>query len=291
MEMAQYVLNGLIAAAKMCLVGSGLCIIWRARRFIHIGHAGILAVCPYVALAVARTGLPPGCAVCAAIVVGVCLGVGLEMLVFRPLGRSRGSGLVLFIASLGFLLVAEGSLSLAFGPDVQSLSGSSVVPGSSILGARVTSVQSGILVCTPLCLLCTWSVLRLTRLGRQITAVSCNRELAETVGIGIHRVYLCAMGLGSLLAGIAGIFIAYDTAVSPEMGLQPFLMAIVAVVIGGGTLGGTVLGACFIGMTLHLCSIWIPLRLQEPLLFIILLAFLFLRPQGFLGGKTKKATG
>ena len=122
-------------------------------------------------------------------------------------------------------------------------------------------------------------------------AVADDLELARVSGIDSDRIILWTFAISSALAGIAGILVAFDTDMTPTMGLNVLLMGVVAVIIGGsGSIPGVALGALFLGLAQHL-GVWgISSQWQDAIAFIILLAFLLVRPEGVLGKRVTKAT-
>jgi len=213
----------------------------------------------------------------------------MEASIFQPLRGRGASGTTLLIASLGIYIVIQNSISLLFGDDTLSFRWWSVKPGLPLLGARFTTPQIAIILCSWVILVLTWVFIRYSKIGKRIKAVANDPTLARMVGIDVERIYLWAMGLGSALGGIAGILIACDTDIMPTMGMNPFMMGMVAAIIGGNTIWGTAAGALLLGMAKHIGIIWIPTRWQDAITFIILLGFLLFRPQGFSGKRKRKA--
>jgi branched-chain amino acid transport system permease protein len=123
-----------------------------------------------------------------------------------------------------------------------------------------------------------------------LRAVANDSELSSALGLNSGRVIAVAFALGSALAGVAAIFIAYDTDLTPMMGFRAILMGVVAVIVGGvGSIPGALVGGLFVGLAQHL-GVWkLPTQWQDAIVFLILIVFLVLRPQGFLGKPLKRA--
>ena len=121
-------------------------------------------------------------------------------------------------------------------------------------------------------------------------AVANDAELARVSGINSGRMILWAFAIGSGLAAVAGILVALDVNMTPTMGMNGLMIGVVAVVVGGvESLPGTVLGALLLGFAQHF-GVWaISSQWQNAVAFVVLLALLLVRPQGFLGKKVKKA--
>jgi branched-chain amino acid transport system permease protein len=123
-----------------------------------------------------------------------------------------------------------------------------------------------------------------TRWGRAIRALADNPRLAVVRGIDAERLYLLIFALGSALAGVAVVIIAFDLGVRPDMGFSIMFVALVAVIVGGvGYLPGAAAGGFLLGVTQSL-SLWqLSGRWQDVVVFGALLAFLVVRPQGIFG--------
>jgi len=171
-----------------------------------------------------------------------------------------------------------------FGDDSKSIRNGPITEGFSFFEARITSTQIAIIVISwALCAL-TWAGLRFSRQGRMMRAVANDRELSRVVGIDSDRIILSSILLGSALAAIAAIFVSLDSDMMPLMGFHALLMGVVAVVVGGvGSVPGALVGGLFIGLVQHL-GVWkLPSQWQDAIIFVILVLFLLVRPQGFAG--------
>ena len=187
-------------------------------------------------------------------------------------------------------IVLQNLISLGFGDDTKILRVGAGAIGFSVLGARVTGVQVVIVAVSTGVLLALGALLKLTRLGRMMRAVSNDPELARSVGIEVQTVLLWAAALGSFLAGAGGVLVALDVNMVPTMGMRILLMSVVAVVIGGEDITGVMLGALLVAFVQHL-GVWrLPTQWQDTIVFSALILFLLFRPQGFLGRPARKAS-
>jgi branched-chain amino acid transport system permease protein len=121
-------------------------------------------------------------------------------------------------------------------------------------------------------------------------AVADDRDLAQVVGIRIERIYLLAIGWASALAAVAGIVVSLDVDMTPTMGMQPLLLGVVAVIVGGNSILGTVVGALIIGGVQHIGTFWISSRWQDTIIFGTLILVLIMRPGGILAKPLRKST-
>lgn len=239
----------------------------------------------YAAYAVAHElGLSIWVAVPCAILVSSIAGGVINTTVYRPLQRMQASPLTFLIASLGLLIVIQNCLSLAFGDDTKSIRTGGVSEGFPFFGARVTPIQVATILSVMVTFAAVGCLLSFSGFGKKMRAVANDPELASVFGVDSERVVLLTFALGSALAGLAAVLAAYDTDLTPVMGFKALLGAVVAVIVGGrGSFLGILLGGFLVGLAQHLV-VWIwPSQWQDASVFIILIAFLLLRPQGFLG--------
>lgn len=288
----QYWANGLNAGATCALVALGFGLIFHVCGFFHFAHGGVYALGAYAAYALIRLlGWPIWCAVPSAILIAALAGATIDLFVYRPLQRIRATPLAILIASLGLLLVIQNGLSFAFGDDTKSFRVGDVSEGYSFLGARITTIQ----VVTILTVIVVFGSLNFlfsfSGFGKRLRAVANDPELATVFGVNTKSVVTITFMLGSVVAGLAAILAAFDTDLTPVMGFKALLGAVVAVIVGGrGSIPGILLGGLLVGMAQHLVVWKLPAQWQDTSVFIILVAFLLFRPQGFLGKPLRKAT-
>jgi branched-chain amino acid transport system permease protein len=134
-----------------------------------------------------------------------------------------------------------------------------------------------------------WSIVNKTKMGKAIRAVADDPVGASVSGIYPERIILYAFGIGSALAGMAGVLISLETNIEPTMGLNAILKGIIASIIGGiGSIPGAVLGGFFLGIVENI-GIWkIQAGWKDTIAFAVLIIFLLFRPEGILGKGSNK---
>jgi len=281
----------MVSGSAWLLLALGFALVYRSARFFHFAQGIVFTASAYVAFALCLVGLPMPYCVVVSIAAAAALGAGMEVGAYRPLRRRGASSLVLLLASLGIYVVLQNVISLIFGDDTKSIRTGVVREGINVLGARITPIQITTICVSIVLVVALAAFLRYAKLGRAMRAVANDPELANLSGIDSDRVILWAFAIGSALAGIAGILVALDVDMTPTMGMNALMMGVVAVIIGGvNSIPGIALGALLLGMAQQFGVWWISSQWQDAIAFIILLAFLLFRPQGFMGRKTRKAT-
>jgi branched-chain amino acid transport system permease protein len=288
---SQLLLNALIAGSLYALVGVGFALIFRVVHFFHFTHGLSFTVAAYALFALRQwMALPFPAAVALAAALTIALSLAFEASIFRPL-RMRGdsSNLTSLIASIGLYIVGQNLVSIVFGDAALTLREDAVRPGLEFWGARITPIQVTMLITSTISVIAVSAWLRATSSGKNVRAVSGDRELASVVGIATERVTALAVALGTGLGALAGFLAALDRDLVPTMGMNALLMGIVATVVGGAdSLVGVVLAAVFVGLAQNLSILIIPAAWQDAIVFGILVAFLLLRPEGF-GGRPQRS--
>jgi branched-subunit amino acid ABC-type transport system permease component len=197
--------------------------------------------------------------------------------------------MILMLSSLGLYIVLQNMISIFWGSGTKSARTWEVKVGNEFIGAYITDIQIiTIVVCLALFVVCMF-FMKYSRIGRNIRAVASNPELSNVVGIHSDRAILWAFGIGSALAAIAGILIAFDTDMRPTMGFSWLLYGVVAMIIGGvGSNWGLVGGALLLATAQHLAAYYIGSQWMDAVAYIILILFLIAKPLGFSGKRLKK---
>ena len=160
-----------------------------------------------------------------------------------------------------------------------------------IFEARITQVQIFIILVSIAATSAIHVFLKNSKTGKAMRAISCDPELSKISGVDTEKTIFWTFGIGSALASVAGILIALDVDMTPTMGMNALMMGVVAVIIGGvGSVPGIALGALFLGMAQHI-GVWkISSQWQDAIAFLILLIFLVVRPEGFMGKRIRRTT-
>jgi branched-chain amino acid transport system permease protein len=137
-------------------------------------------------------------------------------------------------------------------------------------------------------LLATGALLRFTRLGTAVRAVSDEPDLARSSGVDVRRVIMAVWIGGAALAGLGGTMLGLTEGVQWNMGFRILLYMFAAAVLGGlGSPIGAMLGGLTLGLVAEIGSIWIPSDFKFVMSLGALVIVLLIRPQGFFGLKER----
>lgn len=293
----EQILNGLQLGITLFLMSAGLTLVFGIMQVINLAHGSFYMIGAYVGATVAaRTGSFL-LGVAAALAGAAIAGMIVEVIVLRRLYRREHLDQVL--ATFGLILFFNELTRIVWGRqplmmDVPAWLGGSVelLPGLPYPVYRLAVIAVGIAVALGL-----WLLFSRTRLGMQIRAGASNREMIAALGVNIRPLYTLVFGLGTLLAGLAGVMAGPILAVESGMGESILILTFVVIVIGGiGSVRGAVVGALLVGLVDTLGRAFLPVLLRLFLasaaadsiaasiasmaIYILMAAILVWRPRG-----------
>jgi branched-chain amino acid transport system permease protein len=284
----QLIVNSIIAGSIYSLVALGFNLIFGSTKFFNLTHGVVSAIGGYVVFYLGKKlGLDMHLAIMIAILFAGFVGWLTEVIVYRPLRKKKASPMILLVASLGLFTAIQAVIAILFTSQFQTLSrnvGNTKV--YEIFGGIITEVQLVILISAILIMIGLGVVMKFSRFGKAIKAVSDNEDVAKIVGINTNKIVGKVFFIGSAIAGVAGIAVGFDTGIEPTMGMNLLLKGVIAAIIGGvGNVYGGVLGAFFLGFVENF-GIWkISGEWKDAIAFSVLILFLIFRPRGILGKK------
>jgi branched-chain amino acid transport system permease protein len=218
--------------------------------------------------------------------------VPMLRLFFRAIGtrlRPSSSRLTALITAIGISLLLENQGQAVFGATPQQYPSQEFKAVNMRLGAMELNINSGrilVFVAAVVLTILLVYIVRYTRVGRAIRAVSYDREAAALMGIPTDRIIALTFVIGSSLAGAAG-FLNHNFGAIPfkaDVGIQLGLKAFVAAVLGGiGSIEGAVLGAMLMGLAESYTGGSALTSFKGAIAFVILITVLLFRPAGLLG--------
>ena len=287
----QLICNSLVTASILVLIGLGLLFTYRISQFFNFAQGAYFTVGAYLVF-LFREGLGVSfpLSVIAGLAVAGSLGILVHTGIYRPLIRRGAPPLILLLVSLAAYVLLTNVVSMAFGDHARSIRPGGVQEGYHLWGARVTGTQLAA-ICISTCLAVGAGMfMKKTRLGSAFLALANDKVLAETSGVHTEQIMLATFGVAALLAASGGILFALDVGVTPGMGMGLLMSSIVAVIVGGtDSIWGVVLGALLVALAQSFGTHVIGSQWQESLAFIILLAFLLVRPLGVSGRQDWRA--
>lgn len=287
----QLIISITILTCLFFLIAKSFQIVYQPTKLLFITHAISLTIGAYMIYVVSiQQGLPLWWAIPVSIAAAILLMLIINQCIYKPLQKRKLESWQMMIASLGIYVVLQNMVSIVWGDSTLSFRTWEIKQGHEFLGAYITDVQIITIISSIVLLVASWLFLEKTNIGRQIKAVSSNPELSTIFGISKSRAVVWSFIIGSGLAACAGILIAADTDMTPTMGFNWLLYAVVAMIIGGmGKMRYLFSGCLFLASAQHLAAYYLDSKWMNAIAYIILIVFLYFRPYGFSGKRIKKA--
>jgi len=290
-DLVQILVSGLTVGSVIALVAFGYNLVFAATRIVNFAQGSMLVVAGYIAFAVYRAGVPIWGAFLISVIASLGVGVLVEIVAVKPLGRfDPETNVGWILTTFGVGLIAIDVIKKTVGAEARR-----IPPlADSILGWKVAKIQ-GVAITVPDVLLVVAAVMIVvglellqtrTALGRAFRAVSQDRQTAGLMGINTELTVMITFALAGALAAIGAVLIAPRQFVKLDLGVNLGLQAFIAAVIGGlGSTRGAIVGGYIIGFTGAIVSTvtseggsWAPL-----IVFAVFLMVLVVRPTGIFG--------
>jgi branched-chain amino acid transport system permease protein len=275
-------LNALQYGLLLFLVASGLTLVFGIMGIINLAHGSFYMIGAYLAFALTSLTGNFFVAILLGIPLALAFGAALEALLFSHLYKRDHLEQVLL--TYGLILIFEEVRSLLLGDDVHGIPVPEIFAASIPLNDTLSYPVYRLVisaVCIVLALGLYWLIQR-TRLGMMIRAGSHDRDMVQSLGIDINRIYRTVFALGVALAALAGMLAAPISSVFPGMGSQVLIISFVIVVIGGiGSVWGALIAALIIGFADTFGKVLLP-DFAGLIVYLVMAVVLLWRPEGIL---------
>lgn len=288
-------LDALSLASIYFLAAIGLAITFGVMRVINMAHGEFIMMGAYTGYVtqtmIADRTLSLVVALPLAFAVTFAAGVALYRLVIRHLAHRP---LETLLATFGVSIALQQLAKNIFGTQARPLTAPAWLEGAITVNdvISISSIRVAILVLAVLFLGLFLFIMKRTRLGLEVRAVTQNPGMAASMGINPDRIAMMTFGLGSGIAGIAGVAIGLFAQVTSELGQQYIVQSFMTVVVGGvGNIWGTLAGAGLIGVLSKVIESFNPSNTLAAQTFMILFIVIFIqfRPRGIIPQRGRAA--
>jgi urea transport system permease protein len=295
-SMVQTLLFGLSQGSVLVLAAIGLAITFGVMGVINMAHGELMMLGAYTTYVVQllmpqHIGASILIAIPVAFTVSGLAGIAIERGIVRHL---YGRPLETLLATFGLSLILQQAVRDIFSANNRPVETPQWLAGSLQINEvlSITYNRLYIIVFTFALFLILLAVLKRTRLGLEVRAVSQNRAMAKAMGIRTEWVDALTFGLGSGIAGIAGVALSQLTNVGPNLGQSYIVDSFMVVVFGGvGNLWGTQLGGNALGLVNKVLEPYSGAVLAKILVLVFLILFIQRRPRGMFPQKGRAADG
>ena len=283
-QFLQQVINGLSLGSIYALIALGYTMVYGTIKLINFAHGDIYMLGAYVAfITTTYFGFSFFPAMIASMVVCGILGVLIERIAYKPLRHA--TRIAALITAIGVSYVLEYTTQYVMGSEVKTYP--TLLSNSSFsLGPVTISMQQVyIFTITIVLMIALQLIIKKTKMGRAMRAVSVDEDAAKLMGINVDTTISFTFLLGSSLAGVAGILVGiYYNSIDPLMGMVPGLKAFIAAVFGGiGSVPGAMIGGLFIGIAETMVVAYGSSLYRDAIVYLILILILIIKPDGLLG--------
>lgn len=284
----QYLLSGISVGGQYALIAIGYTMVYGILRLINFAHGDVFMVAGLIMIYAIAGGLPMWLAIVLVIVLTVALGVAIEKVAYKPLRSAPRMSVMISAIGVSYLLqncalYFTGGLPRTY-PVIPFLTRKVTIWGATTKMVTVVTPILTIVLIVVLVLL-----IKYTKIGMAMRAVSKDFETSQLMGIKINSVISFTFVIGCFLAAVGSLlyFSNYQTVV-PTSGAMPGLKAFVAAVFGGiGSIPGAVIGAFIIGICENIIKgigqDWT--IFSDAFTFVLLIVILLVKPTGIFGEK------
>lgn len=284
----QQMINGLSLGSIYALVALGYTMVYGIIKLINFAHGEVFMVGAFVGYFVmVKLGMSIVPAVLIAMAFCAVLGVLIEKIAYKPLRNS--SRISVLITAIGMSFLLQYTMMYIAGPDVKSFP-EQVQKVYKLGNVQINAQQIYIFAITVILMVLLQFIVKKTKMGKAMRAVSVDRDAAMLMGINVDTTISFTFALGSALAGAAGVLVGvYYNSITPLMGATYGLKAFVAAVFGGiGLIPGAVVGGFSIGFIEIFVSGTGFSTFRDGIVYALLIVILIIKPSGILGRNEKE---
>ncbi|MCM6826406.1 branched-chain amino acid ABC transporter permease [Leuconostoc mesenteroides] len=280
----QQLINGLMLGSVYALLALGYTMVYGIIKLINFAHGDIYMLGAYFGYFFIKVlHLNFFIALILAMAVSAIIGVVIEYIAYRPLRHSPR--IAVLISALGISFLLENGMTYLYGSDQRSFPQAIKTVQYHFYGIQVSNIQLIIAVTSIVLMLLLTYIVKNTKMGRAMRAVSADPDAALLMGININHTISFTFAIGSALAAAGGILIGlYYNSIDPLMGMTPGLKAFVAAVLGGiGIIPGAAVGGWLIGILETMVQATAFSDYKDTIVYAMLIVILLIKPTGILG--------
>ncbi len=288
-EFLQQLVNGLSIGSIYALIALGYTMVYGIIKLINFAHGDIYMLGAFIGFsAITYFHLGFFTALILAMVLCAVIGVIIERIAYKPLRNA--TRIAALITAIGVSYILEYGTQKIMAPNAKPFPATLGNEVITLFGIQIKMQQIYILVITIVLMILLQFIVRKTKMGRSMRAVSVDADAARLMGIDVDATISTTFAIGSALAGAAGVLVGlYYNSINPLMGMIPGIKAFVAAVFGGiGIIPGAMFGGFFIGIVESLVTAYGSSLYKDAVVYAILILILVIKPAGLLGKNVKE---
>ena len=274
-----------LLAGLYATMAYGLGLIYGVLRVVNLNHGGIIMAGAYLGWILhERLGIDPYLSIPVVLIVSFPFGIVLYRGLVRHLPRGAAGGVQSLLLLFGVWLVLQNAAYLLFTGNDQTIRTEYSTQRIAAFGLSLSVNRVVVFLIAVLTMIVLHLFLTRTFTGKAIRAVAQNPDSCTLVGVDVERIYSLTFGIGTALAGLAGLLGASLLSFNPTYGSGDVLKSFVIVVLGGlGSVMGTGAAALILALVEGLSIYWLPSYLTGAVGFVLLVLVLVFRPGGLFG--------
>jgi branched-chain amino acid transport system permease protein len=284
----QFIINGFITGILYSLSAIGFALVYNTTKIFHIAAAALYVAAAYIFyFAFHSLGFPLWLAGGSSLLFTALLSMLCEWTVYRPLYNKQSSLNVVMISSIGVMTILVNVIAMIFGNETKVIDNSiqAVYTFGQVIITRPQMYQ---LVLGLSAIILFTGFLRFTKFGLKTKALSNDAALFKVLGFNVNRTRTLVFALSGIFLAMGSCLTVYDIGMDPHIGMTILINAMVAMIIGGiGNFNACVVGGLSLGILQALVVYQFSANWQNAITFVVLLIFLFMRPQGIFGYKKR----
>lgn len=286
----QTIVNILFLSCVYLLLAKGFELIYKTSGVFNLVYAIAVSLAAYFSYTFGKHfGFSLAVTIPLAIVATTLLMVLIDLIFVRPLIKSDIAGWSTMVVTLFLYSILETCQKIIWGDNNLLFYNWKRDFMITVFGSRISLIQIITILISILVFFVLFIVSEKTLIGKRLKACSLNSELGTILGINKEKVITNSYVISCILASIAGIAVAIDTHISPNLGFDWIFLGVIVMIIGGmGKMRHVVFGALFLATIQNLSDYFFGNKWMNAIAYIILVVFLCFRPYGFSGKKIKK---
>lgn len=288
----QLLFNGISLGAVYALIAVGFAIVFSVLKFSNFAHGGMISVCAYIGFFFQKAinPTPPiWVTILFTSICGVVISLFLDRIVYASIRKNKSPNIYYFLSSLTISIIITAILNIFFSKNPLAYPMLFSSTTFDLFSLKISKMDAMILVVSVVLLIALMTLIDKTKIGLAMRAVSIDPETARLMGVNSGFILFMIFALSGFLAGVSGVLLGCKYGVFPNLGQSMMVKGFISSVIGGlGSLGGAITAAFLLGI-IEMFWTYFAGSLSTPVMtFVVMLLFLFVRPQGISGRYAKE---
>ena len=288
----QLLINGICLGAVYALIAVGFAIVFSVLKFSNFAHGGMISACAFIGYFFqASFDNPPPIWVTIIVtaISGILFALFLDLIAYKSIRKHKSPIIYYFLASLTISIIITSVLNVFFSKNPLAFPMIFKTTTFNVGYLKVSKMDTMILVISVVLLASLMFLINKTKIGLAMRAVAINPDTSKLMGINSSLILVMIFSIAGCLAGVSGVLLGCKYGVYPDLGQTMMVKGFIASVIGGlGSLGGAIVAAFALGVIEMFWTFQFGSLSTPVMTFVVMLLFLFVRPQGISGKFAKE---